>query len=192
MSITNSYPAVSDCMPTSEPPLQEKTLQIESLAHITNSAAFYQVAPKLKRALEYMEQPGPPVLAILTDNIQRLQDAFVDALYTFFERNAINLTYKLTLCLNAEMELTVSGEHPEKNTIDELLANSPDLSTAFLELSSQSAALRDLHNLQNMVMSNLASDRPVRLAASRNDPMYLMSIKGEMNHFYFCAVPKGK
>ena len=162
-----------------------------SLARITDAAAFSQIAPKLKAAFDYMDQPGAPILAVLTDNIQRLQDAFVEALYAFFNRNAVNLSHKLTLHLGNASMLTVSGEHPEKDRLNALLTASADLSAAFAELASQSSALKDLQNLQAMVMSSLPSDKPVRLAASNGDPAYRMSIKGEMNHFYFSITPHG-
>ncbi len=189
MSIANNHPIVRDVINPTETLLLGEDHNTASLARITDAAAFYQVAPKLKAALEYTDQPGATVLDILTDNIQRLQDAFVDTLYSFFERNAVNLNHKLTLHLNENAMLTVSGDHPEKDRLNSLLPSCTDLATAFMELASQSSALRDLHNLQTMVMHNMASDRPVRLAAPGNDPAYQMSVKGEMNHFYFCVTP---
>lgn len=177
--------AARDVMIPMEPLLSADDADTTSLARIMDTAAFSQIAPKLKAAFEYMDQPGAPFLGVLTDNIQQLQDAFVEALYAFFSRNAVNLSQKLTLHLNDEKALMVSGEHPEKDRLNILLAVSTELSAAFAELASQSSALKDLQSLQAMVMSSLPSDKPVKLTASHSDPAYRMSIKGEMNHFYF-------
>lgn len=162
-----------------------------SLAQITGSAAFSLIAPKIKAALDYMDQPGSTILETLTDNIQRLQDAFVDALYTFFERNAVSLEHKLTLCLDEHMRLAVNGDHPDKEQLNTLLAPCVELSAAFQELAAQSAALRDLYSLQRMIAGSIPSDKAVRLSTPGVQPTYQVSIKGDMNHFYFYMPLRG-
>lgn len=160
-----------------------------SLSRITDSASFSSVAPQLQAALEQISTPGASVVETLANNVHQLQEGFVEALYSTLLREGVDLSTKVTLRLDASSALVVTGEHPNKKNIDSLLSKAPELSTAFSEIASQSAALRDIHSLSTMVMRSTGASRYAMAAANPSDAVYQVSIKGEMNHFYFTAKP---
>ena len=156
------------------------------LAGITDTAGFSLVAPRLKEVLDKMVEPKDNILETLADNISRLQDGFVDALYTLFKDADADtiLAHKITLTLNDEGRLRVAGEHPHKEAVETLLEESPELSNAFLELASQSLALRHLSSLRTVVQGN--TEIPgLFFPPDPAEAVYLISLKGDMNHFYF-------
>lgn len=158
---------------------------VSALMRLAGSASFSSVAPRLLESLEMMSSPGNNVINTLSDNISALQDCFVDNFYQATQSVTVDLSQKVTLRLDASHRLFVAGDHPDKTLLNALLQQEPELSVIFAEIASQSAALRTIHNLYTM----LRSAAPVSTLDNRVLPpaetSYQVSIKGEMNHFYF-------
>lgn len=121
----------------------------------------------------------------LANTITLLQDDFVDALYEKLRAIGANTSSKLTLRLNDAAQLIVAGEHPDAAAINRLLENERDLIEIFTEIATQSAALRDLRNLHILTLYERSEDAYKALAARPGESFYQLSLKGEMNHFYF-------
>ncbi len=174
----------STCEVASEPMEAQADALGEGLFAVTRSACFSGVAASLRKAMDGFSHPEGKVTGLLSDNIARLQDQFIETLYTRFSEAGIDLEYKMTLRLGKNAALCLAGEHPEKQTISSLLEKMPDLSQAFNEIAAQSAALRNIQNLQSL------------LAVAENEensthPLYAtyqISLKGDMSHFYFAAL----
>lgn len=187
MSIGATYPIPppTDPLLFSEVPCPAGFSEDSLLSRITGSVAFSSVVPTIQAALEQMETSGVGMLKTLADNISRLQDAFLGALYTELDAMGVNLSAKLTLRLNSETQLTVSGEHPDAKAISGLLVQHPEFSVAFTEIAAQSAALRDLRSLHAMVLCASSPRAYAVLSSYPGETSYQLSLKGEMNHFYF-------
>ncbi len=155
------------------------------LSRVTSSAAFSSVLPRLQAALEQMEQPGAGMLDTLTDNITRLQDSFMESLYAGLQKTDADLSAKLTLRLDDQAQLSVAGDHPDCEAIRTLLSLHPEFSAAFTEIAAQSAALRDLRSLHTMVLYASSAHSYSVLASGPGETVYQLSLKGDMNHFYF-------
>lgn len=157
----------------------------ETLQEVTDQAKLSDVAPRIRAMLNEMAGSENNVVDTLSANVEKLQEGFVDTLYTTLSKGNIDLSHKMTLRLD-EGALTVTGEHPEKEKMDAILAENPALSAAFGEIASQSEVLRDIANI-NKVMTRQTGMGAY--AASDNDrsvnAVYQMSLKGEMSHFYF-------
>ena len=156
-----------------------------SLSRIASTAAFSSVLPRLQAALEQMDQPGAAMLDVLTDNITRLQDSFMENLYGGLKDMNADLSAKLTLRLDEQARLAVAGEHPDREAISVLLSRHPEFSAAFTEIAAQSAALRDLRSLHTMVLYASPAHSYSVLASGPGETVYQVSLKGDMNHFYF-------
>lgn len=155
------------------------------LSRVTSNAAFSSVLPRLQAALDFMEQPGPGLLETLTDNITRLQDSVIEALYAELKKLKVDLSSKLTLRLDEQAQLTVAGDHPDCEGISGFLALHPEFSAALAEIAAQSAALRDLRSLHTMVLYGSSSHSYSVLSSGPGETVYQLSLKGDMNHFYF-------
>ena len=155
------------------------------LSQVASSAAFSSVLPKLQAGLEHMDQPGAGLIDILTDNISRLQDSFMDALYAGLRKMDADLSAKLTLRLDDQARLTVAGEHPDCEAISALLDLQSEFSAVFTEIAAQSAALRDLRSLRTMVLYASSAHSYSVLASGPGETVYQLSLRGDMNHFYF-------
>ena len=182
----NNTPLSGSARPQQSSYDQENVLApVSDLMRLANSASFSSVAPKLLESLELMSSSGNNVLNTLTDNIGALQDCFVDSFYQAIQSVTVDLSQKVTLRLDASSRLFVAGDHPDKNALNALLHKETELSVIFAEIASQSAALRSIHSLYTM----LRSAAPVTALDNRKlppaDTSYQVSIKGEMNHFYF-------
>lgn len=162
--------------------------QESPLSRLTDTASFSTVAPKIQAMLEEIASPASNVVDTLRDNVSRLQDGFVEALYDTLEgQPGISLDTKLTLLLNEGGVLAVAGDHPQQEAINNLLAGTPELSDAFAEIAAQSSALKDIQSLHSTVSGASGLDNYARqsVAGQPGDAVYQISLKGEMNHFYF-------
>ena len=162
------------------------------LGRLTQSAAFSSVVPRLRTAFDLTDgqkkqdaDPSGHILDMLAGNITLLQDSFMDSLYEKLQNMGVDLSQKLTLRLDDEARLRIAGEHPDEAAINTLLACDPELTTAFMEIAAQSAALRDLRSLRTLTLYDRAADGYSALAAGPGECIYQLSLKGEMNHFYF-------
>ncbi|MDR2075947.1 MAG: hypothetical protein LBP61_03305 [Desulfovibrio sp.] len=154
------------------------------LGHIRADAGFSRLAPRLRTVLEQRDSSGDTILEALSDNLCRLQDLFMEALYALFRLHGINTDRKVTLRLDNEA-LAPAGEHPDRERIAAALAISPDLSAVFADLASQSAVMRDLSSLRSRIHNSLHSDPRAAFPLLPGDPAYQLSLKGDMSHFYF-------
>jgi len=156
-----------------------------SLACLASKAAFACVIPQLRDAFEGIRQPGYSVLETLSSNIRELQDAFAQALYCELSQLGVDFSIKLSLRLDENTKLTLVGEHPDSDAIAAMLREKTDFSMAFVEIAAQSAAVRDLHNLSTLISASGAKNSYSALTALPGENTYQVSLKGEMNHFYF-------
>ena len=158
----------------------------ESLQEVTDQAKLSALVPRIRAALDEIAGSENNVLDTLSGNVQKLQDGFIETLYTTLSKESVNLSQKMTLRLNADSILTVAGDHQEKERVNAILAENPALSTAFGEIASQSEVLRDIVNINKVVTRHTGVDA-YTAAANRRPPstVYQMSLKGEMSHFYF-------
>lgn len=158
------------------------------LAKITDTASLSNMLPRLQSLMAAIDQPGDNVLEGISGNISRLQDAFVDSLYGVASAEGIDFSEKLTMRLDENEQLAVLGEHPDKERIEALLAERPELSAAFKEISTQSELLKDVSNIGKIIgsQSGLAGYENIM---NRHVPAsYQFSLKGEMSHFYFAKI----
>lgn len=155
------------------------------LEHSVQSAGFTKVAPALQSVREQIYRPETRILDTLTENINRLQDAFMDGLYAELKQEGVNTAIKLTLRLDAEAELILFGEHPHKERIIRLIDKTPGFASAFREIAAQSAALRDLRNICALTQHEETENRYAALAQRPGENIYQLSLKGDMSHFYF-------
>ena len=156
-----------------------------SLACLASKAAFAYVIPQLRDAFENIRQPGYSVLETLSSNIRELQEAFAQALYSELSQRDVNFSIKLSLRLDKNAKLALVGEHPDSGAIVAMLQEKPDFSDTFVEIAAQSAAMRDLRNLSTLISASGAENSYRALAALPGENTYQVSLKGEMNHFYF-------
>ncbi|MDL2209530.1 hypothetical protein LJC26_01850 [Desulfovibrio sp. OttesenSCG-928-O18] len=158
----------------------------ETLQEVTDQAKLSSVAPKIQAMLSEMAASENNVIDTLSGNIDRLQDGFIETLYTALSEEGIDLSQKMTLRLDGSNALIVAGDHPEKERVDKILAGQPALSSAFGEIAAQSEVLRDITNI-NKVMTRQAGMDAYSAAeqGAASATVYQMSLKGEMSHFYF-------
>jgi len=162
------------------------------LSKNTRIAALSSIMPRLQTAMDLVEtsrgladDPSGGILEILSNNITLLQDTFMHTFYTKLQSLGVDMSSKLALRLNDDIRLVVAGEHPDAQVINELLSNDKELVEGFVEIAAQSAALRDLRSLRTLTLYDHASDAYSALAAGPGECIYQLSLKGEMNHFYF-------
>lgn len=163
-----------------------KTAVAGTLQEVTDQAKLSDVAPRIRAVLNEIAGSENNVLDTLSDNVGKLQEGFIDTLYSALSKENVDLTQKMTLRLGKENSLSVAGEHPDKERVDTLLAETPALSEAFSEIASQSEVLRDIANI-NKVMTRQTGIGAYETGNAEKSPnaVYQMSIKGEMSHFYF-------
>lgn len=156
----------------------------EGLFAVTRSACFSGVAASLRKAMDGFSHPEGKVTCLLSDNIARLQDQFIETLYILFTEAGIGLEHKMTLRLGPNSTLCLAGDHPDKQAISSLLEKMPGLSRAFNEIAAQSAALRNIQNLQSLLAVAENEEETVHPLYAT----YQISLKGDMSHFYFAAL----
>ena len=154
------------------------------LSQITDGAGLSSLAPRIQAVLNEIAGPEDNVLDALSNNVGKLQDGFIDTLYTSLSASDIDLTQKLTLRMGGDGLLAVAGDHPQKDAIEGVLREQPALSTAFDEIASQSELLRDIRNI-GKVMSRKSGVEQYAAADNSGSAVYQMSLKGDMSHFYF-------
>jgi len=162
------------------------------LSKHTQTVAIASLMPRLQAAMDlldrpcgYMDDPSGKVLEMLSGNITLLQESFMQAFYAKLQQLGVDTSSKLTLRLNDEIRLVVAGEHPNEKLINDLLSSDSELVEAFVEIAAQSAALRHLRTLRTLTLYDRTSDAYAALAAGPGECIYQLSLKGEMNHFYF-------
>ena len=166
-------------------PVTQNDVRLDSLSKITDSASLSALVPRLQNLLAVIDHPDDNLLKAMSDNISRLQDAFVETVYATLGHNSFDLNEKITLRLDKNEQLQLLGEHPEKERLNDLLGNMPELSSAFKEIASQSEILRDVGNIGKVIHQNSGINAYRNMAGINTNANYQISIKGEMSHFYF-------
>ncbi|SBV93835.1 conserved hypothetical protein [uncultured delta proteobacterium] len=157
-----------------------------TLQEMTDQAKLSSLAPRIQAVLSEIAGSENNVLNTLSANVEKLQEGFIDTLYTTLSENGVDLTQKMTLRLDRNNSLTVAGEHPEKERMDAILSENPALSTAFGEIASQSEVLRDLTNINKVMTRHTGMEAYTASGADKSSySVYQMSLKGDMSHFYF-------
>ncbi|MDL2317246.1 hypothetical protein LJC59_09305 [Desulfovibrio sp. OttesenSCG-928-A18] len=158
---------------------------LSPLRLLRERASFSSLAPAIQDLCERANRAEARLADSLSANVARLQEAFIESLYEALSALDVDTGTKLTLRLNNRAVLVLSGEHPDKERIGELLARNPEFGEAFAEIAAQSAALRDLRNLCSLARHVESEAACTALSALPGENMYQVSLKGEMNHFYF-------
>ncbi|MDR2050789.1 MAG: hypothetical protein LBQ63_03355 [Deltaproteobacteria bacterium] len=157
-----------------------------TLAKLADSASLSTLLPHLQGMLSVMNRREGNVLQSVKDNISRLQDAFVESMSDILTKEGLDLSQKITLRLDKDQLLKITGEHPDKEKVENILAERPELSVAFREIASQSELLRDMSNIEKLIGArNGISAYQSNSSAAYENSRYQVSIKGEMSHFYF-------
>lgn len=153
-----------------------------------NPGDNFELSPasgRLDALLEEISDRGGNALDALKERAGNLQENFLDRLYTRLDEGGIDLTEKLTLRLNAEGRLSTAGEHPQKEHIDAMLADSPDLANTFMDIASHSELIRDIGNIRKTVFARSQVQQYEDTAQSNPVSVYQLSLKGGMSHFFF-------
>ncbi|UZP68398.1 hypothetical protein N1030_05330 [Desulfovibrio mangrovi] len=157
------------------------------LAKLTDSISLSSIDPKLRSVLEEISERGGNVVDALEGNINTLQDGFLETLHTRLSEAGVSLDEKITLRHGEGASLTLIGQHPDKESIEGVLANSPDLTEAFDEITGQSELVRDIRNIRKVVKSRSAMAQYAEAAAEgdKGNDTYQLSMRGAFSHFYF-------
>ena len=140
---------------------------------------------KLDALLEDISDRGANALDALKERAGALQENFLDGLYNKLDESGIDLQEKLTLRLNPQGNLSTAGEHPQKERIDAMLADSPELADAFKDIASHSELARDIGNIRKTVSARSQVQQYESVAESNPMSVYQLSLKGGMSHFFF-------
>lgn len=155
------------------------------LEKITDTASLSSLLPRLQGIMDAIQKPDGNVIDGISDNIGRLQDAFVESVYGLAGSAGVDLGQKLTLRLDENDSLRVVGEHPSKESMNALLESRPDISTAFKEISTQSELLRNVRSIGKIIGSETGLPAYESMRAASAQSSYQFSLKGDMSHFYF-------
>lgn len=129
--------------------------------------------------------PGARSLEELHASLHRLQSEFMDRLYAALAEAGINISHKITLRMDDKARLFLCAPHPDEAALSALLKERTDLAPAFAEIALCSALLRDLRGLQLCACYDSAADAGAALLRLSPRNGYQLSLKGDMNHFYF-------
>ena len=165
-----------------------KKIKISELSQLTDGASLSTLVPRIQAVINEIAGSDDNVLDTLTANVSSLQDGFIDTLYSLLAQNDVDLSKKLTLRLDKNGSLTIAGEHPDTDTVENLLQSRPDLSAAFREIASQSELMRDIRNISKLIHRQAGQEQYARMAEDDGSATYRMSLKGDMSHFYFSRV----
>lgn len=166
----------------------ERAAALPGLADQNNRTDSIEISPmsgRLDTLLEEISDRGANALDALQERASALQENFLDRLYTQMDAQGIDLQDKVTLRLGNDGRLATSGEHPQKEQINAMLAQSPDLAETFKDIASHSELMRDIGNIRKTVSAR--SQMQQYEATAQDNPMsvYQLSLKGGMSHFFF-------
>lgn len=166
----------------------ERAAALPGLVDQSNRTDSFEISPmsgRLDTLLEEISDRGANALDALQERASALQENFLDRLYTQMDARGIDLQDKVTLRLDNDGRLATSGEHPQKEQINAMLAQSPDLAETFKDIASHSELMRDIGNIRKTVSAR--SQMQQYEATAQDNPMsvYQLSLKGGMSHFFF-------
>lgn len=160
------------------------------LSRLTDNISLSSIDPRLRSALENISEQGGNVLEALEQNVGNLQEGLLQGLQSRFAENGVDMNEKITLKLSSTETLTVTGEHPDRETIENVLAKHPELEEAFKEIATQSQLTRDIRSIRQVVgsSSGIATYEGMQASVPVNQTeAYNVSMRGAMSHFYFSA-----
>lgn len=158
-----------------------------SLGRLTDSISLSSVDPKLRSVLEEISEQGGNMLETLENNVENLQEGFLQTLSSQLHRRGVDLQEKLTLRLTNE-KLAIQGFHPDGDRVLATLEENPELESAFKEIATQSGLARDIRNIRSVVSSTSSVAQYAHVAEqSDSNNHYQMSMRGAMSHFYFSS-----
>lgn len=159
---------------------------MSSLSRLTDSISLSSVDPKLRSVLEDISEQGGNVLETLERNVDNLQDGFLNTLHEKMADAGITMQEKITLRLEGNDDVIVKGDHPDKDAIENILAENSELKNAFTEIATQSGLARDLRSIRNVVGNTGAAQYAnMSQTGGQMNQNYQVSLKGPMSHFYF-------
>ena len=124
---------------------------------------------------------GPRVLERLEDEIERLQEEFIDVLFSEVEARGIKLDSRLHITISEEGELVVEGDEADTEKLQQLLAERATLTGSFRQLARLSLLAHglDLACRAERALED-ADDGDFTPALAH----YHAYIKGALSHFY--------
>ncbi len=152
------------------------------LGGIIGKNGFNALRPHLHE-LSRATNPENPLGEIIRENIDVLQEIFIERVFELFRRKGINTESKVTLRLDKRENLAVLDDGPEKTLVDKTLGGAPELSGIFREIALQSELLRDMNNISRLLNDDLRQGG--EYARLPGHLLYQITFKGEMSHFYF-------
>lgn len=188
MSISNVNSRLDGSVYVNSNPPEERAFGLPGDSAPLGRADSFEVSPmsgKLDALLEEISDRGANALDALNERAAGLQENFLDGLYSKLDASGIDLQEKLTLRLNPQGELTAAGDHPQKERIDAMLADSPELADAFKDIASHSELARDIGNIRKTVSARSQMQQYEATAESNPMSVYQLSLKGGMSHFFF-------
>lgn len=163
------------------------TIRTDAGNPLTEAGAFASILPYIKSLFASGEcRTDEDLIHRLADTIYTLQDIFLEALYDALQEADITTDDKLTLHLDDKARLVPTADCPQKAAIRHLLTERPEFTSLFVEIAAQSAALEHLRSLYTMSLYDSVQEGYTALLNTQNERRYQLSLKGEMNHFYFC------
>lgn len=171
----------------SDAPLREQGTENTSTAgaDFNKGISLAELSPQTRAALQKIVDQGGDVQKNLQKNIEILQDDFLAALNDKMNNAGIAGNEKLTLRLEGNDSLSMTGEHPQKDEINAILEESPELAGAFKEIAAQSSLVRDIRSIRTLASTHAGISAYGDMMATAPSSAYQVSIKGDMSHFYF-------
>ncbi len=155
-------------------------------AVVTRGISLSEINPRTRAALQKIVEQGGDVQKTLQRNIEILQEDFLNGLTSGAEAAGLPSDSKITLRLGADGNI-VAGDSPHKETVESMLAESPDLAETFREIAAQSALVRDIRSIRSVVTAHTGLSAYAEMEGSAPSSAYQVSIKGDMSHFYFSS-----
>ncbi len=127
-----------------------------------------------------------PILKYKSQN-QALQQQLTKTLAAKFEELGIDTSQAITLGRNADGAVTVQNDHPDKEKIDQLFADTPVLTEAFNTLAENSATLKSMTSRQAnaMIRTNGYAAYLNQLSSDATGSGYFLSLMGNQASAYF-------
>ncbi|WP_461208503.1 hypothetical protein [Desulfocurvus sp. DL9XJH121] len=104
-----------------------------------DSVSLSSLSDKLARLVQ--ESGSGDIVADMTEDLQKLQAGFVDALTDRLGEQGVDITQSFLLTTDDEGNIVVDGEHPDKEAIEEILNSDKTLKAAYETIAEQAELL---------------------------------------------------
>ena len=191
MDITTSYDSLTQLLnitsgataKTASQSASSTTSTCDTSGSDTDSATWTSVALALSESdSEYVS----PILKYKSQN-EALQQQLTSTLASKFEELGIDTSQPITLSLDADGKVTVTNDHPDKEAIEDLFADTDVLTQAFTTLADNSATLNSMTRQQAnaLVRSNGYAAYLNQLTSDSSSEDFYMSFLGDAATTYF-------